>query len=95
MLNRLNLTLNQRIEYLTLAVGNAKSQSATGMQRLESALRQLTDLEERLEVAQVQLELLNTLMPRINEGGAVTSRIELLQKRLLNITDVGHLDILP
>jgi nuclear pore complex protein Nup155 len=61
------------------------------MHRLESALRQLTDLEEKLEVAQVQLELLHVLSPRLNEGGVITARIDLLKKRLLNVTDVRNI----
>jgi nuclear pore complex protein Nup155 len=84
-----NLTLNQRVEYLTLAVGNAKSQPAAGAHRLESALQQLTDLEAKLEVAQIQLEVFNILAPRKDEGGEVSLRISLLQKRLMNVTDVS------
>jgi hypothetical protein len=83
------LTLNKRIEYLTLAVGNAKSQPAASGARLESALARLQDLEERLEVAQVQLEILHTLLPRANEGGQVGARIELLQKQLFTVSDVS------
>jgi nuclear pore complex protein Nup155 len=57
--------------------------------RHETALSYLTDLEETLEVAQVQLEIYNTLAPRETEGGIVGERIRLLNKVLLSVTDVS------
>jgi hypothetical protein len=86
---RFDLDLNARLECLTLAVGNAKSHPVSAGGRHETALAYLTDLEEKLEVAQVQLEIYHMLLPRLNESGAVGERIRLLQKTLLNISDVS------
>lgn len=88
-MNSFPLRLDQRIQYLTLAVGNAKSQPASAGAHIESALARLNDLRERLDVAQVQLEILHALQPRANEGGQVGARIALLEKRLHTTTDVS------
>ena len=85
---RFDLTLDARLEYLTLAVGNAKSHPVAVGGRHEDAISFLTELEEELEVAQVQLELYHTLSPRINEGGEVEEKIRFLTTRLFNVTEV-------
>lgn len=54
----------------------------------ESAIAFLTELEDQLEVAQVQMEIFHTLLPRIDEQGEVGEKIQLLQRRLFNITEV-------
>lgn len=77
------------MEYLTLSVGNAKSHPVSAGGRHETAIAFLTDLEEKLEVAQVQLEMHAALYPRINEPGEVGAKIQLLSKTLLTITEVG------
>ncbi|KAJ3475958.1 hypothetical protein NLI96_g11485 [Meripilus lineatus] len=82
------IPLDTRIEYLTLAVGNAKSHPVSAGDQYESAISFLTDMEEKLEVAQVQLELYNLLFPRINEPGEWGAKIKLLSKGLYNITDL-------
>lgn len=87
---RFDLTLDARLEYLTLAVGNAKSHPVAVGGRHEDAISFLTELEEELEVAQVQLELYHTLFPRINEGGEVEEKIRFLITRLFNVTEVGR-----
>jgi hypothetical protein len=48
----------------------------------------LTDLEEKLEVAQVQLEIFNTLAPHINDAPAVGERITALSTRLFTMSEV-------
>jgi hypothetical protein len=48
--------LYKHLEYPTLAVANAKSHFVTIGGRHETAISFLTDLEEKLDVAQVQLE---------------------------------------
>ena len=83
-----DLPLDARLEYLTLAVGNAKSHPVSAGSRQETAIAFLTDLEEKLEVAQVQLELLNTLMPHFNDQDEVGEKARLLSQRLMSITEV-------
>ncbi|KZT72803.1 nucleoporin [Daedalea quercina L-15889] len=83
-----DLPLDARLEYLTLAVGNAKSHPVSAGSRQETAIAFLTDLEEKLEVAQVQLELLNTLMPHFNDQGEIGEKVRLLSKGLLSITEL-------
>ncbi|KAI0639300.1 nucleoporin [Trametes polyzona] len=85
-----NLSLDTRLEYLTLAVGNAKSHPVSVGGRHETAIAFLTDLEEKLEVAQVQLELYNTLLPRQHEP-EVSERFKALSLRLYNITELYQL----
>ena len=77
------------MEYLTLAVGNAKSHPVSAGGRHETAISFLTDLEEKLEVAQVQLELYNTLASRAKEPGETGAKVQVLSKTLLNITEVS------
>ena len=75
---------------MTLAVGNAKSHPVAVGGRHEDAISFLTELEEELEVAQVQLETYHTLAPRIDEGGEVAEKITFLTTRLFNITEVNR-----
>ncbi|KAI0757109.1 nucleoporin [Daedaleopsis nitida] len=82
-----NMSLDTRLEYLTLAVGNAKSHPVSVGGRHETAIAFLTDLEEKLEVAQVQLELYNTLLPRQLEP-EVAESIKALTYRLYTITEL-------
>jgi nuclear pore complex protein Nup155 len=80
--------LEQRLEYLTLAVGNAKSHPVAAGGQHEAAIAFLTDLEEKLEVAQVQLELYHILLPKASDPGEDGAKARLLGKRLFNITEV-------
>ena len=70
---RFEIPLDTRIEYLTLAVGNAKSHPVSAGDQYESAISFLTDMEEKLEVAQVQLELYNLLFPNSTKSAAAAS----------------------
>lgn len=81
------MSLSSRYEYLTLAVGNAKSHPISSDGRHETAIAFLTDLEEKLEVAQVQLEMYTTLTPHLNDP-EVGERIQLLSKRLFTMSEV-------
>lgn len=83
-----DIPLESRIEYLTLAVGNAKSHPISTGGNHEEALAFLTDLEEKLEVAQVQLELYHTLLPRIGDSEESKNRIKLLTKGLYTVSQV-------
>lgn len=58
--------------------------------RHEDAISFLTELEEELEVAQVQLELYHTLVPRIDEAGEVAEKIKFLTTRLFTVTEVNR-----
>ena len=87
--DRFNLSLDKRVEYLTLAVSNAKSHPVSVGGRHETAIAFLTDLEEKLEVAHVQLELYNALSPRQLEPN-VSERFKALTQRLYNITEVRN-----
>lgn len=87
---RFDLDLGTRIEYLTLAVANAKSHPISAGGRHETAIAFLTDLEEKLEVAQVQLEIYNTLLPHVNDHQEVGDRINLLSTRLYEMDYVSR-----
>ena len=58
--------------------------------RHEDAISFLTELEEELEVAQVQLELYHTLTPRVDEAGEVAEKIKFLTTRLFTVTEVNQ-----
>jgi nuclear pore complex protein Nup155 len=73
-----------------LAVANAKSHPISVGGRHETAIAFLTDLEEKLDVAQVQLEIYNTLLPHVDDAAVVGERINLLSKRLFTMTDVSN-----
>lgn len=87
-LHRIDLSLDARLEYLTLAVGNAKSHPISVGGRHETAIAFLTDLEEKLDVAQVQLEVYNLLMSHLNEPGEVGEKVRILSKTLLTMSEV-------
>jgi len=94
---RFPLSLSQRIEYLTLAVGNAKSHPVSAGGKHESAISFLTDLEEKLEVSQVQLEIFHTLSPRLQSQPSdpdLREKVELLERGLFNITEVRVLPVM-
>jgi hypothetical protein len=87
---RFKLTLDQRIEFLSLAVGNAKSHPMSQTDREANALSFLTDLEEKLEVAQVQAEILHTLEAEFTDRDAyVQQKINELGASFKTVTEVG------
>ncbi|KAF8230634.1 nucleoporin [Tricholoma matsutake] len=86
--DQFDLGLEVRLEYLTLAVANAKSHPISATGRHETAIAFLTDLEEKLDVAQVQLEIYNTLLPHIDDAVEVGDRIKLLSKSLFTMTEL-------
>ncbi|KAG6898064.1 hypothetical protein C0992_006542 [Termitomyces sp. T32_za158] len=90
-----DLELPARLEYLTLAVGNAKSHPISATGHHETAIAFLTDLEEKVDVAQVQLEIYNLLCPHINDAPEVGARIHLLSKQLFTMTDLYTLYAVP
>ena len=82
------MALESRLEFLTLAVNTAKSHPVSLNEKHETAIAFLSELEDQLEVAQVQMELLLQLYPRIDDP-EVSEQIRMLQKRLFNITEVS------
>lgn len=76
------------MEYLTLAVANAKSHPISAGGRHETAIAFLTDLEEKLDVAQVQLEIYQILGPHMEDAPEVGQRIKALNTRLFTMTEV-------
>jgi nuclear pore complex protein Nup155 len=82
------------LEYLTLAVGNAKSHPMSVGARAETAIAYLADLEAKLDVAQVQLEVHNTLLPLLagDSEPDVKERIKLLSSRLFTMSEVRPMD---
>jgi|ERR1700722_4846405 len=91
--DRFDLTLNTRLEYLTLAVGNAKSHPISVSGKHETAIAFLSDLEEKLDVAQVQLEIYNTLQ-HISDTPEVVEKVNLLSKRLFTMSEVRNLNVI-
>ncbi|CED85089.1 Nuclear pore complex, Nup155 component (D Nup154, sc Nup157/Nup170) [Phaffia rhodozyma] len=81
----LQLPLPQRLEYLTLAVANAKSSGSSASVSVEF----VNDLEEKMEVAQVQIEVLRAIMAHqdINESLKVELTNE-LNSSLLTISEL-------
>ncbi|KIK33719.1 hypothetical protein CY34DRAFT_813422, partial [Suillus luteus UH-Slu-Lm8-n1] len=68
-----DLLLDKRLEYLTLAVGNAKSHPVT---------------IEKLDVAQAQLEVYNALSPHMNDPGEAGEKIKYFSKTLLTMSEL-------
>ncbi|KAJ1658460.1 hypothetical protein IWQ61_002303 [Dispira simplex] len=79
------LQLPARMEYLSLAVGNARSSMNGPLRREGFAL--LQDLEEKLEVAQIQLEVQRILQSRSREDN-YTALLERVNGNLLTISDL-------
>lgn len=74
-----------------MAVSNAKSHPVTATGKHETAIAFLTDLEDQLEVAQVQMELWHAVVPHASTPGELGQQIILLQQRLFTITEVCRL----
>ncbi|KAJ1310495.1 hypothetical protein OPQ81_007228 [Rhizoctonia solani] len=83
-----DLDLETRIEYLSLAVSNAKSHPSSEYGQHETAVEFLSDLEDKLEVAQVQLEIANLLSRKYSTESDPEwrRRYEVLTSRLLDIS---------
>lgn len=99
----LNLQLSRRIEYLSLAVSNAKSTpNLITKSDNEEVFSFLTDIEERLEVAQVQVEVLQNVLDLSEEQFSFTNRnnedrnfsqpkeaiLQVLNSKLLTISEL-------
>ncbi|KAF8647929.1 hypothetical protein AX16_006461 [Volvariella volvacea WC 439] len=86
--DQFDLPLTERLEYLTLAVANAKSHPVSSGGRHETAIAFLTDLEEKLDVAQVQLEIFNILLPHKGDSPEVAEKVRLLSKQLYTMSEL-------
>lgn len=94
-LNRFDLMLDKRIEYLTLASNNAKSHSNFELRQYENTVEFSNNIDEKLEVAQVQRELLHALYGKVKDRqGEVAASLRRLESELLNITQVSRRNIL-
>lgn len=69
-------------------MGNAKSHPVSEGAKHENAVAFLTDLEEKLDVAQVQLELYSTLLTHLNDPNEAGEKVRQLSKRLFTISEV-------
>ena len=79
------------MEYLTLAVGNAKSHPVAIGGQHESAIAFLTELEEKLEVAQVQLETLNAMAALVQSPEGTPEMRDMLDALDHGLYDVTEL----
>lgn len=92
--NELELTLYQRLEYLTLAANNARSSTAVGATGTSSGYATISfvaEIEEKLEVAQVQVEIYRAVkeLSNLDEEKKVIF-LEDLDSNLLDISTLYH-----
>ena len=84
------LRLSERIEYLALAVGNAKSIRSTQAERVRDLVAFSSQVEEDLEVAQVQAKVRAALQPLDDHDAAERAQLESaaqwLDTQLLDVT---------
>lgn len=82
------LKLEERVEYLSRAISNAKSTSMDGSRRQDSDSEFLSDLQDKLDVASVQLELLPRVYRAVPDA-AKNPQVLDLASRLMTITEVS------
>ncbi|GAA5897035.1 uncharacterized protein JCM6883_006558 [Sporobolomyces salmoneus] len=81
------LSLQKRVEYLSLAVGNAKSQIPSASRG--DSVQFLTDVEEKLEVAQVQIEIFRAIEEsNLLDEDEKKVWIEKIEDRLFTVTEL-------
>lgn len=80
------LSVHKRVEYLSLAVGNAKSQfpSTRG-----DAVQFLTEVEEKLEVAQVQIEIYRAIEESDLSEEERRQWLDKIEDRMYTISEVS------
>ncbi|KAI5478404.1 nuclear pore complex protein Nup155 [Pseudohyphozyma bogoriensis] len=79
------LSLHKRVEYLALAVGNAKSQFPTSK---TDSVQFLTEVEEKLEVAQVQVEIFRAIEELSLPAEEKAAWLEKCEDRLYTISEL-------
>ncbi|GAA5823999.1 hypothetical protein JCM11251_003374 [Rhodosporidiobolus azoricus] len=82
----LPLSLQKRVEYLSLAVGNAKSQIPSTSRG--DAVQFLTEVEEKLEVAQVQIEIFRAIEDGDLPQDEKEAWLEKVEDRLFTISEL-------
>lgn len=87
LLHSYGLTLDQRIQYLSLAISNAKSTSGDSSRRYEADGEFLKDTEDKLDVATVQLEIYSRLVPMVANPDE-DPKVQDLASRLLTLQEV-------
>ncbi|GEM10376.1 nuclear pore complex protein Nup155 [Rhodotorula toruloides] len=80
------LSLQKRVEYLSLAVGNAKSQIPSSSRG--DAVQFVTDVEEKLEVAQVQVEIFRAIEESEMPQDEKQRWLDKVEDRLFTITEL-------
>ena len=83
------IKLAKRVEYLSLAVGNAKSHQVSDYDQMDQApVEFLNELEEQLEVANVQLEVFDAMQSLSGLTQEALRDIDELGTYLTDVTDV-------
>lgn len=84
------LSLSRRLEYLSLALSNAKSQQKPLQNGLDvQSVEFLTDVEEKIEVAQVQVEIYRSVKDHREISEEVRNNLlNELENRLFNISEL-------
>ncbi|KAG9017194.1 hypothetical protein FRB90_001413 [Tulasnella sp. 427] len=81
------LKLDERVEYLSRAISNAKSTSMDGSRRHDSDAEFLSDLQDKLDVASVQLEILPRVY-RVVPDSSKSPQVLDLATRLMTISEL-------
>ncbi|KAG8993106.1 hypothetical protein FRB94_011063 [Tulasnella sp. JGI-2019a] len=81
------LTLDQRIQYLSLAISNAKSTSGDGLRRYEADGEFLKDTEDKLDVATIQIEIYSRLVPMVANPDE-DPKVQDLASRLMTLQEL-------
>ena len=82
------LSLEQRIQFLSLAISNAKSTSGDGLRRHETDGEFLKDTEDKLDVATIQLEVYARLVPMVPNPDE-NPKVQELASQLLTLQEVS------
>ncbi|XP_072448887.1 nuclear pore complex protein Nup155 isoform X2 [Chiloscyllium punctatum] len=78
------ISLQQRIEYISRAILSAKSSTTTSSQAADGEF--LHELEEKMEVARIQLQIQDTLTRNYSQHPSVQEAISQLDVELMDIT---------
>lgn len=87
LLPSFGLKLEERVEYLSRAISNAKSTSTDGSRRHDTDAEFLSDLQDKLDVASVQLEMLPRVYRAVPDASKSPKVLD-LASRLMTISEV-------
>lgn len=83
------LSLSRRLEYLSLALSNAKSQRHPASASDIGDVEFMTNLEEKIEVAQVQVEIYRAVKEHTEATPeAKQNMLQMLEQRLYNVSEL-------